>query len=117
MTLTQIGNVFSFLFAGHGKCWIVVHSIALACSHQISETTSQSLAATLAFLALNSDLQDELVTQVQEVTRGRDDNTLVSAVLSNAFLPLNFVIQLVTDYGKLDKVLATFYEGIRMFRR
>jgi len=74
-----IGNVFSFLFAGH-------------------ETTSQNLAATLAFLALNSDLQDELVTQVQEVTRGRDDNTL-----------------LVTDYGKLDKVLATFYEGIRMF--
>ncbi|KAF8558184.1 cytochrome P450 [Imleria badia] len=74
------GNVFSFLFAGH-------------------ETTAHTLAAILAFLALDSDLQDELVAQVQELTRGRDDNT-----------------SLVSDYGKLDKVLAAFYEGFRMFR-
>ncbi|KAH0833227.1 hypothetical protein J3R83DRAFT_12287 [Lanmaoa asiatica] len=71
------------------------------CLHRyqrLTKTTAQSLAATLAFLALDSDLQDELVAQVQEVTRGRDDDTL-----------------LLEDYGKLDKVLAAFYEGIRMF--
>lgn len=42
------------------------------------DTTAHSLAATLAFLALNFDIQDELVAQVREVTEGRDDATLVS---------------------------------------
>jgi cytochrome P450 len=74
-----IGDVFSFLYAGH-------------------DTTAHSLAATLAFLALNFDIQDELVAQVREVTEGRDDATLQ-----------------FEDYGKLDKVLAAFYEGIRMY--
>lgn len=48
------------------------------------------MAATLAFLALDSDLQDELVAQVQEVTRERDDNTLVSVMLCSCFLSLSF---------------------------
>jgi len=74
-----IGNVFSFLFAGH-------------------ETSAHTLAATLAFLALDHGLQDELVAQVREVTRGRADDTL-----------------LMEDYSKLDKILGAFYEGIRMF--
>ena len=48
------------------------------------------MAATLAFLALDSDLQDELVAQVQEVMRERDDNTLVSVMLCSCFLSLSF---------------------------
>ncbi|KAG8217977.1 cytochrome P450 [Butyriboletus roseoflavus] len=69
-----IGDVFSFYTAAH------------------------ALSATLAFLALNFDIQDELVTQVREVTQGRDDDRL-----------------LYEDYSKLDKVLAAFYEAIRLF--
>ncbi|KAI9570564.1 hypothetical protein HD554DRAFT_348886 [Boletus coccyginus] len=59
-----IGNVFSFLIASHD-----------------SETTAHALAATLAFLALNFGLQDELVVQVQEITQGRDGDTLLSVSL------------------------------------
>ncbi|KAG6371894.1 cytochrome P450 [Boletus reticuloceps] len=74
-----IGDVFSFLYAGH-------------------DTTAQGLTVTLAFLALNFDIQDELVSQIREVTEDRDNDTL-----------------LFEDYGKLDKVLAAFYEAIRMY--
>ncbi|KAF9234513.1 cytochrome P450 [Melanogaster broomeanus] len=59
---------------------------------------SENKGATLGFLALNVGLQDEIVAQVQEVTRESD----------NGILPLE-------DYGKLDKVLAAFYEGTRLF--
>ncbi|KAF9243482.1 cytochrome P450 [Melanogaster broomeanus] len=62
------------------------------------ETTAYTLSATLGFLALNVGLQDEIAAQVQEVTRESD----------NGVLPLE-------DYGKLDKVLAAFYEGTRLF--
>ncbi|KAF9243481.1 cytochrome P450 [Melanogaster broomeanus] len=62
------------------------------------ETTAYTLSATLGFLALNVGLQDETVAQVQDVTRECD----------NGVLPLE-------DYGKLDKVLAAFYEGTRLF--
>jgi cytochrome P450 len=74
-----IGDVFAFLYAGH-------------------DTTAHALAATLAFLALDFDIQDELVSQVREVTECRADDIL-----------------LFEDYGKLDKVLAAFYEAIRMY--
>ncbi|KIJ66894.1 hypothetical protein HYDPIDRAFT_149950 [Hydnomerulius pinastri MD-312] len=74
-----IGNVFALMFAGH-------------------ETTAHTLAATLGFLALDADLQDEIVAQVQDVTRGREDGEV-----------------LLEDYSKLDKVLAAFYEGVRLF--
>ncbi|KAF8122085.1 cytochrome P450 [Boletus edulis] len=70
----DIGDVFSFSYAGH-------------------DTTAQDLTVTLAFLALN----DELVSQIREVTEDRDNDTL-----------------LFEDYGKLDKVLAAFYEAIRI---
>ncbi|KAH7911852.1 cytochrome P450 [Hygrophoropsis aurantiaca] len=71
-----IGNVFSLLFAGH-------------------ETTSHTLAATLGFLALHEDIQDEVAAQVIEVIGERE--------------------ALFEDYPKLDKVLAAFYEAARMF--
>ncbi|KAF9243484.1 cytochrome P450 [Melanogaster broomeanus] len=74
-----IGNVFSFMLAGH-------------------ETTAYTLSATLGFLALNQGVQDEIVAQVQDVTGESDHGVL-----------------LLEDYGKLDKVLAAFYEGTRLF--
>ena len=36
------------------------------------ETTANTLAATLGYLAVNEDLQDEAVEQIQAVCRGRD---------------------------------------------
>ncbi|KAF8447273.1 cytochrome P450 [Boletus edulis BED1] len=75
-SFSPIGDVFSFLYAGH-------------------DTTAQGLTVALAFLALNFDIQDELVSQIREVTEDRDNDTL--------------------DYGKLDKVLAAFYEAIRLY--
>ncbi|KAH7913523.1 cytochrome P450 [Hygrophoropsis aurantiaca] len=74
-----IGNIFAILFAGH-------------------ETTAHTLAATLGFLALHEDIQEEVAKQVKEVTRAREGGEA-----------------LLEDYPKLDKVLAAFYEGVRMF--
>jgi cytochrome P450 len=44
----QVGNVYIMLFAGH-------------------ETTAYTFAATLGFLGLNPDLQDEVVEQILSV--------------------------------------------------
>ncbi|KAF7344598.1 Cytochrome P450 [Mycena sanguinolenta] len=71
-----IGNVFVMLFAGH-------------------ETTANSLAVTLGYMAIREDIQNEVVEQIMSVlgpTRDPDYN----------------------DYLKLDKVLAIFYEATRM---
>ncbi|KAF8155579.1 cytochrome P450 [Crassisporium funariophilum] len=75
--LLQIGNVFIMLFAGH-------------------ETTAHTLAATLGFLSLYEDLQDEVLQQIVSVVGYDRDPTL-------------------EDYPKLEKVLAVFYEALRMF--
>ncbi|KAI9454275.1 hypothetical protein HD554DRAFT_2179059 [Boletus coccyginus] len=86
-----IGNIFSFPI-NHGPHW----------------------AAILAILAVKSDLQDELVAQVQEVARGRDDDTLVNVILRNALLPRtlrNTFLSWWQITGKLDEGLAAFYEG------
>ncbi|KAJ7485307.1 cytochrome P450 [Mycena latifolia] len=72
-----IGNVFLFMFAGH-------------------ETTAQTLAATLGFMAIHEEIQNEVVEQIMTVV-GPDRNPEFD------------------DYTKLDKVLATFYEAGRMF--
>ncbi|KAG2154041.1 cytochrome P450 [Suillus clintonianus] len=74
-----IGNIFALLFAGH-------------------ETTSHTLAATLGFLSLNPSIQEEIVEQFYEVTKGRENGEIT-----------------FEDYSKLDKALAAFYEAIRMF--
>jgi len=60
------------------------------------ETTAHSLAATLALLALSNDVQDEIFEHIIEVV-GYDRAPVFD------------------DYAKLDKVLATFYEALRMF--
>ena len=78
------------------------------------------MAATLAFLALDSDIQDELVSQVREVTEGRANDTLVSVYAPQVLFGLNLENvdpQLFEDYSKLDKVLAAFHEAIRMYRK
>ncbi|KAF7360369.1 hypothetical protein MVEN_00766600 [Mycena venus] len=71
-----IGNTFIFLFAGH-------------------ETTANSLAATLGFMAINEVIQDEVLEQIMSVV-GPDRDPEYD------------------DYLKLDKVLAIFYEATRM---
>ncbi|KAG5641736.1 hypothetical protein DXG03_004308 [Asterophora parasitica] len=72
-----IGNVFIMLFAGH-------------------ETTAHTLAATLGFLGLYGDIQEEVLEQIISV---------VGLERDPAF----------EDYSNLDKVLAAFYEALRMF--
>jgi len=61
-----------------------------------SQTTAGTLAATFALLAVHPDIQDEIYQQIIDVV-GPDD------------LPK------FEDYHKLDKVLATFYEALRLF--
>ncbi|KAJ3796245.1 cytochrome P450 [Lentinula aff. detonsa] len=72
-----IGNVYIMLFAGH-------------------ETTAHTLAATLGFLALNQDVQDEILEQIKEVVGYNRDPEF-------------------EDYHKLNKVLAAFFEALRLF--
>lgn len=95
---------------------------SLKCSHLIFKNRGPHWAAIFAFLAVKSDLQDEFVAQVQEVSRGRDDDTLVNVILRNALLPglrtpRNTFLSWWQITGKLDEGLAAFYEGTRMFRR
>ncbi|KAF8135993.1 cytochrome P450 [Mycena galopus ATCC 62051] len=71
-----IGNVFVFLFAGH-------------------ETTANSLAVTLGYMAIHEEMQNEVLEQIISVL-GPDRDPEYD------------------DYPKLDKVLAIFYEATRM---
>ncbi|KAJ7892769.1 cytochrome P450 [Mycena olivaceomarginata] len=71
-----IGNTFLFLFAGH-------------------ETTASGLAATVGYMAIHDDIQEEVVEQIMSVL-GPDRDPDFS------------------DYPKLDKVRAIFYEATRM---
>ncbi|KAJ7662974.1 cytochrome P450, partial [Mycena rosella] len=75
--LVRIGNVFLFMFAGH-------------------ETTAHTLAATLGFMAIHDEIQDEVLEQILSIV-GTDREPEFD------------------DYSKLDKVLAIFYESARMF--
>ncbi|TFK28630.1 cytochrome P450 [Coprinopsis marcescibilis] len=72
-----VGNMYILLFAGH-------------------DSTSNALAATLAYLAIDTDIQDEIVEQIVSVV-GWDRDTEFD------------------DYRKLDKVLAAFFEGTRLY--
>ncbi|KAJ7634855.1 cytochrome P450 [Roridomyces roridus] len=72
-----VGNVFVLMFAGH-------------------ETTAHTLAATLCFMAIHQEIQDEVVEQINSVVGFERDPDF-------------------NDYTKLDKVLAIFYEASRMF--
>ncbi|KAH9478750.1 Cytochrome P450 monooxygenase 124 [Psilocybe cubensis] len=60
------------------------------------ETTAHTLAATLGYLAYHQNLQDEVYDQIASVL-GRDREPTID------------------DYPSLNKVLAAFYEGVRLF--
>ncbi|KAL0960014.1 hypothetical protein HGRIS_011664 [Hohenbuehelia grisea] len=72
-----IGNVFIMLFAGH-------------------ETTAHTLAATLGFLSLHPEFQDEIYEEIVSVIGDKGEPTL-------------------ENYPMFKKVLAAFYEALRMF--
>lgn len=72
-----IGNVFLLLFAGH-------------------ETTAHTLAATLGFLGLHQDIQEEILQHILDVVGPTREPTF-------------------EDYDALYKVLGAFQEASRMF--
>jgi hypothetical protein len=79
-----------------------------------SETTAYNLAATLGCLALNPDIQDEIVEQILSVV-GYDRDP-VGVVREPHHIELTSS-QTFEDYGQLDKVLSAFSEALRLFRR
>lgn len=63
-----IGNIFVILFAGHGS--YIRASVNLAGDGLKSifpETTAHTLAATLGFMSLYEDIQDDVVQQILDV--------------------------------------------------
>jgi cytochrome P450 len=60
------------------------------------ETTAHTLAATLTLLAAHQDIQQEVYEHILSVV-GCDRDPVID------------------DYAKLNKVLAVFYEALRMF--
>ncbi|KAF8649606.1 hypothetical protein AX16_005697 [Volvariella volvacea WC 439] len=60
------------------------------------ETTAHTLAATLGFLALHDGIQEEVYQHILSVVGQNRDPEF-------------------SDYAKLNKVLAVFYEALRMF--
>ena len=81
----------------------------------IVETTGHTLAATLAFLALHNDIQEEVYEQITSVV-GPDRDPVGVYMGYPGLPPLILLLKVFGDYPKLDKVLAVFYEALRMFR-
>jgi hypothetical protein len=79
-----------------------------------SETTAHSLAATLGFLGLYDDVQNEVLEQIVSVI-GYDRDPVRAIVKAHSWA--HCPIQVFEDYAKLDKVLAVFYEALRMVRK
>ncbi|KDQ59781.1 hypothetical protein JAAARDRAFT_632566 [Jaapia argillacea MUCL 33604] len=75
--LLQTGNTFLLLFAGH-------------------ETTAHTLDATMGFLALYPEIQDEIYAQIREVAPDGSEPKF-------------------QDFGKLNKILGAFLEAARLF--
>jgi hypothetical protein len=61
-----MGNVFGIMFAGHGLCmlYFIVQNEQLMAS---AETTASTLASTIGFLGLHSDIQKDLYEQIVDV--------------------------------------------------
>ncbi|KAG6909412.1 hypothetical protein DXG01_000565 [Tephrocybe rancida] len=72
-----------------------------------SETTAHTLSATLALLALHQEIQDEILEHILSVVGCDHDPVSIN----------NYDIQIFSDYANLNKVLATFYEALRLFRK
>ncbi|KAH9973810.1 cytochrome P450 [Lactifluus volemus] len=76
-TRYKMGNVFGMMFAGH-------------------ETTASTLASTIGFLGLHSDIQEDLYEQIVDVV-GHDREPTFE------------------DFPRLEKVAHAFYEAIRLY--
>jgi hypothetical protein len=63
----EVGNVFAMLFAGHGLCICPDELSELLKSHLTVETTASVLAATIGFLGVYSEVQDDIYQKVIEV--------------------------------------------------
>jgi len=84
---------------------------------KIVDTTAHTLAATLGFLALHEDIQEEVYEQITSVVGSDRDPVCVVQVFSSVQNPHSFwLLKVFDDYPKLDKVLGVFYEAVRMFR-
>ena len=77
------------------------------------ETTAHALAATLGLLAFSTDLQDEIFEHIIAVI-GHDRAPVSGSDTRQYGFSSGF--QVFDDYPKLNKVLAAFYEALRMFR-
>jgi cytochrome P450 len=82
------------------------------------ETTAHTLAATIGHLAVHEDIQEDIFEQIMSVV-GYDREPVrytfftYFALLSAAMW---VATQTIEDSGALYKVLAAFYEALRMFR-
>ena len=78
--------MFAMLFAGHGLCIFPIELNEYLKSLLPIETTASTLAATIGFLGLYSDVQDDIYQKVIEVVgHGRDP------VRRTPFRPLHLV--------------------------
>jgi hypothetical protein len=109
-----MGNVFGMMFAGHGLCMLY---LAAQNEHLMvsAETTAYSLASTIGFLGLHSDIQEDLYEQIVEVV-GHDREPVsynVSRIISCCDIE---VPQTFEDFPRLEKVAHAFYEALRLYR-
>ncbi|KAK0458100.1 uncharacterized protein EV420DRAFT_1546522 [Desarmillaria tabescens] len=84
----RLHHVVCWAWYAHLKPWIRL-------TGETAETTAKSLAATMGLLAVHDEIQEEVYQQIVSVLSGQDPK--------------------FEDYTKLEKVLAVFYEDIRMF--
>ena len=82
------------------------------------DTTAHSIAAALGLLALNNDVQEEIYQHIISVI-GYDNDPVCASDIDSIVMMFDShpSFQVFDDYAKLNKVLAAFYEAVRMFRK
>ena len=78
-----------------------------------AETTAHSIAATLGFLSISDELQEEIYQQIISVVGHKREPVGTSFFIRDR---AEGALQMYDDYPKLNKVLAAFFEALRMFR-
>jgi cytochrome P450 len=110
----EVGNVFAMMFAGHGLCIFCLIEL----NGQLiarAETTAFTLASTIGFLGLHSEVQEDLYEQIMEVV-GCDRDPVghnFSRIISCRDMEVS---QTFEDFPRLEKVAHAFYEALRLFR-
>ena len=79
-----------------------------------AETTAHSIAATLGFLSIFDELQEEIYQQIISVVG--HEREPVGTFYFHSQYRAEGALQMYDDYPKLNKVLAAFFEALRMFR-